>query len=137
MKILGLDVGKNRTGLCVYDGETRYMAAFDTGTFSNAYTQILETIKKYSPAVVVCGKPNHYYNIIANHNKYIGIACLACEEYDIPLIELNDMTVRATVFKGKGGLKKDQIMKLTGIHDPDMNDAFMLAKGAYILNIGE
>lgn len=81
----------------------------------------------FTPDIIVVGKPNRMYNVIANHNKYIGVLCLIAEELMIPLVELNDMTARATLWPGKGGYKKDQIQKLTGIIDPDESDAWVFA----------
>lgn len=84
-------------------------------------------INIYEPEVIVVGKPNRMYNVIASHNRYIGILCMLAEEQDIALVELNDMTARATLWPGKGGYKKDQIQKLTGIEDPDRSDAYVFA----------
>lgn len=135
--VLAIDVGSKKCGWAVYSEKMGIdeNGSFETITFQHFFDFVDRLLTTWNPQIIVCGKPNRFYSIIANHNKYIGICCLLAEQNNVPLIELNDMSARSAVFPGKGGHKKEQIMELTGISDPDQSDAYVLCKAGYKMGI--
>lgn len=134
MRILSIDVGAKIWGWCYLDPVGIDGGSHKTESFQTFYRKVSELVELWKPDIIVVGKPNRFYNVIAQHNRYIGIACLVAEKHDITLIEQNDSHARAVVFRGlKIGSKEKavvgkEIEKMTGSIDPDMNDAFVLAK---------
>jgi hypothetical protein len=103
--IVSFDVGHKLTGWAFKDSVGEESGWFKTEGYVNFLNKTLEVLEKYNADLIICGKPNRYYNVIASHNKYIGILCLTAEKNAKSLIEINDMSARATVFPGKGGTK--------------------------------
>lgn len=132
--ILAIDVGLKTSGFANIDKTGDEAGHFQTKSFKNFYTTVKYLVDFYKANLVVVGKPNRFYNVIAGQSKLIGIACLIAEKKTIPLIELNDSTVRAKLFPGKGNAKKE---KIKADHFPDMQDdamdALVLARGTWQL----
>lgn len=134
LRVLAVDVGAKHTGWCYYDQAGNEKSSFLTTNYINFNSVMKRVMEEWTSDIIVVGKPNRYYNVVASHNRYIGILCLLAEKNKIPLIELNDKTARSTLFPSKGSDSKEEIQKLTGIQDPDQSDAFVLAKAVYLLN---
>jgi|SRR5215204_33993 len=134
MRIFAVDVGAQRWGWCYADKINELSGSDDTVSFSKFYSICSELIRNFRPDILVVGKPNRYYNVISCQNKYIGVLCLIAEKKNIPLVEINDSTARAAILPKKGTSKKEEIMKLLKIDDPDQCDATVLARGWLKMN---
>ena len=133
MKILAIDVGGKSWGYCFKDDVAEDSGFYMTKSYMTFNKHAACLMALWKPKMVVVGKPNRYYNVISSHNRYIGILCLLCEKAGIPLIEMNDVTARATLYPGEG-TKKVGMKKYFPFKQDDEIDACVLAKAWYKLN---
>lgn len=122
---MGVDVG-NKGGISIMvDNEFILQKFFNMISLKKTYDEIIELIKKYKVEAVVTGKPNRMYNIVLRHAQFIGVIGMACEEFDIPLVMVNDNTARADILGKGNGRKKDLVHeKYQGI-TPDVSDSML------------
>lgn len=127
--IVGVDVGKTKWGWCVLSpsGEEKSGSNF-TVSYQTFYHQLAAILSVCKPEIVVCGKPNRYYDVISSHFSYIGVVRLLCEKINAAEVEMNDSTARATLFPKKGGKKEGVQPFFLPLTDPDRIDAIILAR---------
>lgn len=137
MKILGIDVGGKRSAWAYADKFGEEGNSFMTGPFTNFESQMRTLVETWKPDLIYVGKPNvtgkrWNLNVTIAQCKLMGILCLVAEKKDIAVIEINDSSARAICYPGHGRDKKEDIQVLTGINDPDLNDATVFARAGLI-----
>jgi Holliday junction resolvasome RuvABC endonuclease subunit len=138
MQVIGIDVGGKRSAWAYKDEVGEEGESFDTKDFVSFERKLSDLFDIYRPDIVYVGKPNTMgrtsnYNVTMAQMKLIGILCLVAQKRELYVIEINDSSARATLFPGFGTKKKEVIMEMTGIKDPDLNDATVFARAGYIL----
>lgn len=131
--ILAIDVGMKTNGFAYIDVHGDVAGYFPFEGFYRYYLAVKEFVDLYKPALIIVGKPNRFYNVIAGQSKLIGIVCLIANRRKTAVVEINDTTARAQLFPGEGSKKKEAIK----LHFPDMQedamDALIMARAGWKL----
>ena len=149
MVILGIDPGLNATGYGAIAAEGRRFSLIMAGDIRPPKQQSLsqrlaflhqaltELLARAHPETVVLElvfTRERYANTAALMGHARGVACLAAQQYGVPVIEYPPARIKQAV-TGKGAASKDQVARMVtqwmGVRDPewsyDATDALALA----------
>lgn len=139
ISILGIDLGK-KAGFCFKDSVGEDYGSFELDErepYLSLYRYVVNLVDRFKPVAIVVCKSNYFrgrgdYKVVMKHSHYAGIVMLIAEQKGKYAFFMGDKEARKHVF-GNGGLKKEEVQKLTGIKDPDASDATVFARAQYQL----
>jgi len=149
MRILGIDPGLVITGYGLIEAKERKFKLIEAGVIRTSpkdgidkrldkiYTNIIELLDEYSPAVLVLEKLYAHYKhpttaLLMGHAR--GVVCLACGVKGVKLVSYASTRIKKAV-SGRGHASKEQIgamiKNLLGLKKaPDYNDITDALAGA-------
>jgi Holliday junction resolvasome RuvABC endonuclease subunit len=133
MKILSIDIGKV-CGVAVWgDGEFIVTTEETPQSLSELADMVEFFISEYEPDLIIIPYPTRFYNVIIAHAKKMGVIERVAEDYDIPVIEVNDSSCKKKVI-GSGKAKKEDIMEAMEETSSHIADAKMFVL-AYLKDV--
>lgn len=128
----GIDIGKKGAYSVMIDNDIMESKPYSFISLYDTYKFFSEIFDRWKPDILLTGKPNRMYNIILNHSQFIGILGLLAEKRNIPLMIVNDCTMRATVLGKGNGMKKDLVHETFKGETPDVSDSILFCKYLYL-----